>query len=97
MNGEENNSLSKELKTKITEILKRRDALTPCPRCGKTEFILADGLFTNILQTDLHSPKLYGRSLPTAIIICKNCGYVMQHAIGILGLLDNNKADTNNE
>ena len=90
-------SLSEELKVKITEVLKSRNALSPCPRCGSSEFLLADGLFTNILQSDLNSPKLYGRALPTAVIVCKNCGYISQHAIGLLGLLDQVKADNQDE
>lgn len=97
MENENNESLSEELKEKITEVLKNRNAFSPCPRCGKTEFIFADGLFTNILQNNLNAPRLYGRALPSAIIVCKNCGFISEHAIGVLGLLDQAKAVKNNE
>ena len=58
-----------------------------CPMCGHNKFTIADGYFTPILQKDLTSYKLGGASIPSIIIICTNCGFMSQHALGVLGLL----------
>ncbi len=58
-----------------------------CPMCGNMHFIIADGYFNNFLQDDLNSINLGGASIPSISIICSNCGFVSQHALGVLGLL----------
>ena len=48
---------------------------------------MADGYFNNNMQTDFGSISIGGPAIPTIGIICDNCGFVSQHAIGVLGLL----------
>ncbi|MFN5693657.1 MAG: hypothetical protein ACK464_02255, partial [Bacteroidota bacterium] len=57
--------------------------------------IMADGYFNNNMQTDFGSISIGGPAIPTIGIICDNCGFVSQHAIGVLGLLpkENSKRD----
>ena len=58
-----------------------------CPMCGGDDFEVADGFIRNGIQKELSSIVVGGRSIPTLPIVCKRCGFVSQHAIGVLGLL----------
>jgi hypothetical protein len=58
-----------------------------CPMCGNGKFTLAGGYFVSILQDNVNNIALGGSSLPTVSIICTNCGFVSQHAVGLIGLL----------
>lgn len=92
--------LTKEQKNQIINALKLKGVKYVCPMCGNQNFILAGGYFGNILQIDLKIFSLGGSGIPTVPIVCSNCGFVSQHALGVLGLLpkeenDQNKNDTN--
>lgn len=58
-----------------------------CPMCGHENFSLTDGYFAPVVQLDLKSFKLGGTVVPSVSIICTNCGFISQHAMGTLGLL----------
>lgn len=80
-------SIPKEKLEEIIKILKERGAVRSCPRCGKEKFTLTDGYFADVLQTDLNIFRVTGSSVPSIAVICDNCGYISQHALGALGLL----------
>ena len=80
---------------KIGSQLKDKGALLPCPRCGKSKFTFAGE--TDVLIPPPQQPRGFRSllprsiadfdvpsSIPAIIITCDNCGYLMQHAIGIL-------------
>lgn len=81
--------MSQEEKNNIVRILQEKGAVMPCPRCGKSQFTLADGYLNNSLQQDLNAITIGGPSIPSVAVVCTNCGYISQHAIGVLGLLPN--------
>lgn len=81
------NKLSKEQKEIIIKKLAEKGVKASCPMCGNNHFVLADAYFTNILQTQLNSISIGGPNIPTIAIICSNCGFISQHALGSLGLL----------
>jgi ribosomal protein S27AE len=80
--------LSPEQRQKIVEIFKQKGVTLKCPMCGNSKFILIDGYFTNLLQGDLKYYTIGGTSIPTIAATCSNCGFISQHSLGILGLLD---------
>lgn len=87
--------LTNEQKKKIAdEISKRKNELT-CPMCQNKKFIMADGYFNNGMQTDFGTFNLGGPSIPTIAIVCDNCGFVSQHALGVLGLLPKEEEEEN--
>jgi len=55
--------------------------------CGHNHFTAADAYFLNMLVTDLKVVPLGGPAVPAMSLICLNCGFISQHALGILGLL----------
>jgi predicted nucleic-acid-binding Zn-ribbon protein len=81
--------LSPQTVRKIAAALEERGASLPCPRCGNAHFIIADGFFMNGLQRDFSGFSIGGPSIPTVVTVCSQCGYISQHAVGILGLLEN--------
>jgi hypothetical protein len=79
--------LNTEQKKKIADVLEKRKHGLTCPMCQNKNFIMADGFFNNNMQTDFSSISIGGPSIPTIAIICDNCGFVSQHALGTLGLI----------
>jgi predicted nucleic-acid-binding Zn-ribbon protein len=78
---------AQDQKDKIIKVLAERGANLPCPRCGNNAFTLLDGYFNQIIQEEPKGIVLGGRTVPSIVVACKRCGYLSQHAIGILGLL----------
>ncbi len=76
------------VKEKIAEKIKEKNALKPCERCGQQNFTVLDG-FANIglAQEISESYVIGGLQVPCAIIACTNCGNLSYHALGALGLL----------
>lgn len=83
--------LNNDDKKKIAEALEGRKHGLTCPMCQNKNFIMADGYFNNNMQTDFGSFSIGGPAIPTIAIICSNCGFVSQHALGVLGLLPKNE------
>jgi len=78
---------TQDQKDKIIKVLTDRGAVLPCPRCGNDDFTLLDGYFNQIIQDEPRGIVLGGRTIPSIVIACKRCGYLSQHALGVLGLL----------
>lgn len=84
--------LSQEQKQKIIKALEEHEARLPCPRCGNQSFMLLGGYFNQTIQTELSSIALGGPSVPSVVTACKRCGFLSQHALGVLGLLPREEA-----
>lgn len=84
-----NQLLTQEQKQKIIDTLNAKGVKPTCPMCGHKNFILADGYFNNQMQTDFQSFAIGGPSIPSIATACSNCGFISQHALGVLGLLGN--------
>lgn len=79
--------ISKEQGKRILEALAERKAQLPCPRCGSQGFTLVGGYFNQTIQTELGGMVIGGPSIPSVVVVCNQCGYIAQHALGVLGLL----------
>ena len=79
--------LGPDQKKRIVEALERVGARLPCPRCDAATFTLLDGYFNQPVQTQLGGLVLGGPSVPSVVVVCNKCGYLSQHALGVLGLL----------
>jgi predicted RNA-binding Zn-ribbon protein involved in translation (DUF1610 family) len=82
---------SNEKEQEIAQKLSKKIVKIQCPMCGHNKFILTDGYFNHSVQANTNHISIGGPSVPTIAIICSNCGFVSQHAIGILGLLNSEK------
>jgi len=86
--------IDSEKKRKIvTEVTTRIQRQLTCPMCQNKSFTMADGYFQNFLQSNFDNISIGGQNIPTIAIICNKCGFVSQHALGILGLLPKTKND----
>ena len=82
------NLLNENDKKKIIDALNSKGVKTTCPMCGNKQFAIADGYFTQNIQKNFNQGIIIGGpAIPTIGIICSNCGFISQHAIGFLGLL----------
>jgi hypothetical protein len=77
---------TEDQKRRIVEELQKRSGAPLC-RCGNPAgYTLMDGFFLNLLG-DGKNVVIGGAGIPTAVIVCNNCGAIWQYAIGTLGLL----------
>jgi len=76
-------------KDKIVKSINEKGALQPCSRCGHKNFSLLDG-FINLPLTQEVSGNMIigGPQVPCAVTACNNCGNLNYHALGALGLLN---------
>lgn len=79
--------ITQEEKEEVIKKLAEKGVKGVCPMCGNNNFVVADAYFSNTLQPQLGTTSLGGPSIPTIPIICSKCGFVSQHALGMLGLL----------
>jgi len=84
--------MREEQKQKIIKALEERKVILPCPRCGNEHFTLLDGYFNQTIQTELTGIVIGGPSVPSIVVVCTQCGYLSQHALGVLGLLPKQEA-----
>ena len=79
--------IATEQQNKIVSVLNERIKGLTCPMCHNNHFSMLEGYYHNVLQDDLDSILIDGRITPSIPIICNNCGFISQHALGPLGLL----------
>lgn len=87
--------MSPEKKQEIAKILQDKGALRPCPRCTNQKFTLLDGYFNQSIQQELTGMLIGGPAVPSVVLVCNNCGYMSQHALGVLGLMPPGKEKDN--
>ena len=88
--------LNDDEKQNIIEVLQKRGAKQPCPRCRNKNFALIDGYFNQPIQktipvsiTDIVND---GAFISSVVVVCTRCGYLSQHALSVLGLLPGEEA-----
>lgn len=57
-----------------------------CPMCATSDWWTLDGYSTVDVQENPANVVIGGRYVPVATIVCKNCGFVSQHSLFVLGL-----------
>jgi predicted nucleic-acid-binding Zn-ribbon protein len=76
----------------VISVLKDKDATQPCPRCRSLEFEVIGESMMEITREPsswwrVGSHKYMLPAVPVVLISCTNCGYIVQHAAGPLGLV----------
>ncbi len=85
--------MTSEQANEVIQALQSRGATRPCPRCGNAHFTLLEGFFNQPLSGDLTTPPgtmgfSSGPTVPSVVTACARCGFLSQHALGVLGLAD---------
>lgn len=71
----------------VWQKLEQLGAMKFCPRCdlGQMSFVEGSSAIPG------GSPKIghvdFGNVIPVATLVCGRCGYVVQHALGVLGFM----------
>jgi ribosomal protein S27AE len=77
-----------EHKDEIAKQLIKVGAFHPCPRCTNDSFVLLDGYIAIALQSQFRGTFVLGQPVvPLVGVVCTRCGFVAQHALGMLNLL----------
>ncbi len=82
--------MTPEQAREVIEALSTRGATRPCPRCGNAQFTLLEGFFNQPLSGDLTAASgtfSNGPTVPSVVTACARCGFLSQHALGVLGML----------
>jgi hypothetical protein len=74
-------------RAEIAKVIESRGATLPCPRCANQRFQILSGYVCPPLQQTLEQMTLGVEVVPTAAVVCVQCGYLALHALGPLGLL----------
>lgn len=81
--------LTNERKKEIVQALASRVDKMECPFCHQGKFTLIDGYITDSVQKDFINLVIGSKTtLPSVALVCNNCGFISQHSLGILGLLN---------
>ena len=80
------------IERKISEILPNPE----CPMCHNRHFTILDRYVVSPVQDDYKvTTGLIQKTIPALTIVCTKCGFISQHSLGILGLLE--KSDIKEE
>lgn len=88
--------LSQDEKEEIVAKLKGKIEPLKCPVCGHQDFVLVDGYTRRTLSDRIDQIMISGISVPSISIICNNCGYILDFAMGTLGLRRREDGDDEN-
>lgn len=84
----ESNKMSPEVQKQVIDALSKAGVNLPCPRCGNKHFTLVEGFFVQIIQQGIKNIVLGGQSIPSIVTACSQCGFLSQHALGALKLMN---------
>lgn len=89
--------LTTEERQDILAALLEKGANKPCSRCGHCTHTLLAACTNHSLFDYAIKLSYGGASIPCVATVCNNCGYLAQYAMGLLGLLKQNKDITNEQ
>jgi hypothetical protein len=85
----------------IVHKLKHKNVSDKCVRCKKYNLVLLNDIYDMKIVSkskDENENVVFNDTfLPCFVILCQNCGFMMHHSVGILGLLDKNVEKTLSE
>lgn len=84
--------LTNDKKKEIVQALASRVDKMECPICHQGRFTLIGGYITDAVQNDFNYQIIGSKTtLPSVALVCNNCGFISQHSLGILGLLNSDE------
>ena len=85
--------LSDKEKEELAKVITSKVKTFECPMCHNHSFTIIDGYLIQNLQNSINSYVIGNEPIiPSIAIVCNNCGFMSQHNLGILGML-NKKLD----
>ncbi|AHI05494.1 hypothetical protein BDW_04930 [Bdellovibrio bacteriovorus W] len=87
MSDSQKDLLPVELRQMLANKIQEKIPNLSCPMCRSQDFTLADGFTSTTVQKDPKKITL-GSAIPAISLICKNCGFISQHALGVLKIMN---------
>jgi hypothetical protein len=75
-----------EFDNKFKAALTKAGADTPCARCGKSSYEILHGFFRHPLHERFDEGAVSAGDVITAVLVCKNCGWMAEHVLQMIGL-----------
>lgn len=86
--------LSDNEKTELIKVLTNKIRTFECPMCHGHSFTIVDGYLVHGLQKSMTNIVLgNGPMIPSVAIVCTQCGFMAQHNLGVLGLLNKDEQE----
>jgi hypothetical protein len=80
-----------QYRAKVTKALAQKGVSKKCPMCSSNEFKIHRDCTAPRLVRDVNEASLAigeHRAIPSAILSCRNCGFLAQFRLKTLGLLE---------
>jgi hypothetical protein len=78
--------MDKQRQEEIIKALQSKNVFQPCPRCRNLEFEVTGESLIPLHEPQSSSWWATAPEIPVVLVSCSNCGYIVQHATGVLGL-----------
>lgn len=87
--------LNDDEKQRIVNAVYSRIQSLECPMCHHKAFTFIDGYVVQPIQNNKKKFLVANIPLiPTVVLVCNNCGFMSQHNLGVLGILNDTVEDT---
>jgi hypothetical protein len=70
----------------VARRLRELGATRPCPRCSHPDFSLLESVLAIPIGSSSQFPGQW-ESIRAVVCVCTRCGFLSQHALGVLGQL----------
>lgn len=79
-------SMTADEAKQVLDALQTKGVRLPCPRCGNKHFTLLEGYFNRPIASLTYGTATFtsGPTVPSVVTACSNCGFLSQHAPGVL-------------
>ena len=77
------NKMTSPANTAILNLKQRLPHEPKCPMCGNTDFVVVEGFVNNLLAKSPNA-SFFDSTVPSVPIACTKCGFLSQHALGVL-------------
>lgn len=77
------NKMTSPTNTAILSLKQRLPHEPKCPMCGNTDFVVVESFVNNLLAKTPNA-SCFDSAVPSVPIACTKCGFLSQHALGVL-------------
>lgn len=72
----------------ISKILVEKKVTRECEACGEKKWTVASQVAITAVSDMDEMPIVASGNIPSAAVVCTNCGYIRFHSLSALGVLD---------
>lgn len=80
-------NVTDEIIAELEKRLKAKGTSLKCPICARQDFFLTPSYTHRALSDKINSLNLGGKLIPSLSLVCNNCGFILDFAVGTLGFI----------